>query len=533
MSRQLTVTISNTFGNGLCCLGEKNNGHYKLYNGNPMSSNLLVSGGEFDYYEVIQLVIDSSGVIHESNDYFAFLGNADASPAVSSDADNQTNDDAEVTESSFTETDEDIKSSEQSSDLSNKVTDANQSDSDSNAKEFSDWQQQQEQQQQIDAAANAILQNETAADNTKPEITSDISPEASQQQLLQQEEEKETETPLSLQYGDANFDYTNNFRNDLKPTGNDEKTPVKPILISVVCGSLLLGMTLIFIANRRKSLRDFEYYEDENGSSICSDDFIEHDNKEVETSYRVKPIRRRDSSPSRDHSIKIRRASLEDDQSIKSGHSNRSNRSSRSNRSPHSNSPSRRGSLDDDHSIKSGHSARSNTSGRSSRSEINARRYHGTGSTGSISNRNSDQNQDDHSIRSSISRQSARGSVSGRSSHSELNARRNHDISSTGSISRRNSDQCGNTLGDMGSASSESYRRSKSYPTENNINTNANSFGNSTIDDASQGVDTIVQSALDDAISLFEEGSSSTRRGVNHILEKFEEEVDDIDAVFT
>lgn len=467
--RQLTVTISNTFGNGLCCLGEKT-GHYKLYNGNPTPSNLLVSGGGFDYYDVILLVIDGSGVLHESNEYFASLGNAGAPPSVSPDADNETNDAVQVlddTESSFIEAD--IESLE----LPNEVMKGNQSDSDSNAQDFSDWQQQQQHEEEHEEQYGANKTNSfqgSTADNIKPITTSDSSPEAPQQQQLQQAEEEEGETPSSVQNGDLNFDYTSNFRNDMKPTVNDEKSPIKPILISVICGSILIGMVMIFVANRRKSSRDLAYWDDE---SICSEDFIEHANMDVETSYRVRPVRRRESSPSKYNSNEIRRGSVDNDQSIKSGHITRSNRSSKSNRSVQFNNPPRHLSSDDDHSIKSGQSARSNTSGRSSRSELNSRRAPG--------------------------------------------------MSSAGSISRRNSDYSGNTLG-AGSTSSQSYRRSKSYPDENSNNAYGYSNdNNAAFDDASQGVDTIVQFALNDATPLFDD--VDMRHGLNHILEKFDEEI--------
>ena len=53
--RQLSVTISNTYGNGLSSGMKK--GHYIIYNGNPNVSNIIISGGEFTYYDVTLLVL--------------------------------------------------------------------------------------------------------------------------------------------------------------------------------------------------------------------------------------------------------------------------------------------------------------------------------------------------------------------------------------------------------------------------------------------------------------------------------------------
>lgn len=56
---ELTIIISSIGGDGLCC--SHGEGHFKIYNGQPEESNLLLTGGEFGYYEMTSLFLTEDG----------------------------------------------------------------------------------------------------------------------------------------------------------------------------------------------------------------------------------------------------------------------------------------------------------------------------------------------------------------------------------------------------------------------------------------------------------------------------------------
>jgi hypothetical protein len=495
---QLTVTISNTFGNGLCCFGEKN-GHYKIYSGNPDPANLLVSGGEFEYYDVILLVLADDGTLHESNEYFASLGiGGDSTTEAASNSQGVTA--SQSTNNSNHLNDQTQKQPIEDSDADSTLVSADVTQSqppDESSNVSNDVSKPDKQSQPVSspsttdvtqsslAEESSIISNHDSNPETQIQIqpdgdndtgvplisTTDVTQSASpdESSFAPSDQESKTETPerpIAAQSDASVFDYTAQFDSEMEPTSNDEKkkNSMKSVMITVICVTIVIGLMLILIAQRRKS-QNYTYYEGDDNSSIRSDDdifengdILESGNMDVEKSYRVKPVRRTSSTssksqPDQNHASRhvSKRGSFEDGdcQSVRSNDrsitSNRSARSVRSNHSANSNRSTR--------SVRSNHSANSNRSTKSNRSS-----------------------------RSENSYRSARSSRSARSNHSQ-----------------------------RGNESQEA---------------DIPSHTEATFDDSSQGIDTIVQDAINDAISLFGGRSNDVRPGVNSILQRFDEEVE-------
>lgn len=457
--RQLTVTILNTHGRGLCCSMDKN-GYYNLYNGNPgESSNLLATGGEFDFYDIILLIMTADGTLHDSHEYFSSINSAfpSISPAGETIVDEIDEENTKETPGAKIEV---IKPKEEPEEA-----------------EAMYIKEHQHQQQQADAfvGTNASQNSSVSGslilttDNDQAALTFS-SGVSTQQEDMGVEVEDESKISSTSKLESSGFDYTkSNIYHD-RPDSNNRSTASKPALIGILCLSLVLGTALIFISQRRKASKDYMHHEDQDSSSICSDDFVDHDTIDVDA-FRPPPIPRNGLS------------------SLRSWPRHPSNRASPG---------------DDDNSISSGssNSYRSYTSKQSYRSNCSH-----------MSNRSHMSNQNNRSDKSHPRTGTSGSSITSRTIDSQSNMLLTRRHSAEHAQYKHGTDKICFT-------GSDSYRRSVSYP---GANSTCDAEGYS--DD---NVNKMVHSALNNAISLFDDGSDDNMRtDVNSILQRFDAEVDD------
>ena len=81
-SLELTFIISSVSGDGLCCSHGK--GYYKIYAGSPAEENVVISGGEFKYFEMTTLMVSDDGVIFALDEKLSTYETSPSSPPTSS-----------------------------------------------------------------------------------------------------------------------------------------------------------------------------------------------------------------------------------------------------------------------------------------------------------------------------------------------------------------------------------------------------------------------------------------------------------------
>eukprot|EP00804_Cyclotella_cryptica_P015397 CCRYP_008034-RA/>CCRYP_008034-RA protein AED:0.84 eAED:0.71 QI:0/0/0/0.33/1/1/3/0/609 len=207
---QLTVTLSNTYGTGLCCSGG-NDGYFAIYNGQPQSSNLLVHGGEFEYFVMLSLFLSSDGMLHELKEYISKSDNADVTLPTSTNVENDGKPGA-------------FSDGEQSDGMDH--TDPGETES-----------------------ANTVAKPESGLNSKLSEQEQESSPK------LESHKAMSPETHLGVDYG------TSNFQTEPKQTSKDSKAVLIPVLMAAI-------LFQSFLKSYPVGIDDFE---DEN-SSICSGD---------------------------------------------------------------------------------------------------------------------------------------------------------------------------------------------------------------------------------------------------------------------
>ena len=568
---QLTLRLENTFGVGLCCSGKKK-GYYKVYNGNPQRTNLLISGGEFKYYDVVLLILDEDDTLHESNAYFAELEQLSLET-------NNTESDSQSVEDAY---DFSLVSNEDETSLpqtNNATIEEKESGASLNSFESSSDQiQHQNESEELGRESN-MSTDATSLDTSTEESVIYIDdnnneimlPDVSKPFGRGPEQELEERPPHTEASPDSKtevhehlnkgfeFDYTaNDFQTKREPPSTKQNHSLKPIIIGSILIFVALGVAVIFIAKRRKtSHNDIMYYEDDNGSSVCSDNFFDNflSSREinVEPSYRVRPIRRGSSTSnvnnqsddqgmSRRPSFSEEQYSLDKDlESIMSNHSVNRERSSNA----HYHHIGRKKSSHSDHKA------------------VNRRTSNEISGNGSYVRRNSEEichNKYDieQNYQKSRSNGSAQSHLAAESNDIRPNFQRSNSNGSTAShptLKNINIESNGMAQNYHRSKSSDSatcnplerknihHSSATSNPFDSNEHDHFDQDGigaretemslhdNNTADDASEGIETLVQMHINDAISLFDDGSSNPQQ-VNSILQKFDQEIEE-DGVLT
>ena len=540
--RQMTLTVENTFGVGLCCSGTKK-GYYKVYKGNPQKMNLLARGGEFKYYDTVLLILDEDGILHDSNTYYADL--EQSSPgAVDTKLDSQSDEDM-IDFPLTQENDEAVGSSSENDSEAAKEKEIG-VDMGSSEPSQSETQQQNDNEDlgkqsnlSTDATSlNVLTEGATVAsvdDNNHEIMQPDedlFPPQQEQEGLLQTETptDSKTDTEEILNKG-FEFDYTTtNSQTERKSADTKQSSSLKPIIIGSIFIFIIIGVAAIFIANRRKTSHDnMMYYEDNDGNSIYSDNFADNFISTRETSYRIRPIRRGSS----------RFTVNQSDEEFSPSHVGFSDEQ---------NSPE-----DDGQSVisssKSIQSAGSNHSARDKGSQAAYRRSSSnTSENGSCARRSSAENLcPRHDTKPNYHRSRSNGSTTSSPTPENISTKQNYRrVRSNGSTSS-------NPIPEKHDIGPDFYRSrsngsATSNPTDSNTYDQLDQAENSTYitdiysynnnnsnaDDASEGIETMVQMHINDAISLFDDGSNDVEQ-VNSILQRFDEEItlEDQDGVLT
>lgn len=248
---QLTVTLSNTYGEGLCCSGG-NDGYFAIYNGQPESSNLLVHGGEFDFYVMLSLFLSADGTLHEVNEYLS----------------SHDNDEVSAPEKPDTFTDEHVSN----------ATEAHLIHTDSGKTE----------------SADALVDPQSGLNS--------ISSEQDEENAPKLESHNDAPVDTSQQFG---IDLaTSNFEAELKPKSDNDMAILIPILAAVIVVSIFLGVVLLIIAHTKKSPPAIIDFDDEDNSIFSEDDdFSQERNRfDTDTAHHVQQIHRKSTLSKPDRS---------------------------------------------------------------------------------------------------------------------------------------------------------------------------------------------------------------------------------------